>query len=168
MTDSPTTPPGDHRLQLRLPAHHLAVRLARARVRDCAQDAGISSSEIERLEFVAGELLSNAVDHGGGEGAMDAEAWGGEVHMHLELTCDASGWCLRVEDEGGGDPEGLRHMLIPADEVPDLEDERGRGFFLLMAMLDSLQVESAKRGQGIALIASVRIPDEPAAGSSPR
>ncbi len=164
MTDSSTPFPGAHRLQLRLPAHHLAVRLARARVRECAHEAGLAENEVERLEFVTGELLSNAVDHGGGQGAMDADAWGGKIHMHLELQCQSNGWQLRVEDEGGGDPEGLRHMLVPADEVPDLEDERGRGFFLLMAMLDSLQVESAQRGEGIALIATVQLPEASSGG----
>ena len=144
MSDSPEPNPGVHRLQLRLPAHHLAVRLARARVRDCAGEAGIAQDEVERLEFVTGELLTNAVDHGGGQGAMDEEQWAHGVHMHLELECTSAGWSLRVEDEGGGDPESLRHMLVSTDEVPDLEDERGRGFFLLMAMLDSLQVESGQ------------------------
>ena len=146
-----------HRMQLRLPAHHLAIRLARSRVRECAQEAGMAEPEIERLEFVAGELLSNAVDHGGGHGAMDEAQWDTKVHMHLELSCEASGWCMRVEDEGGGDPDELRPLLVTGDEVPDLEDERGRGFFLLMAMLDSLQVEAAQRGHGIALIAKVAI-----------
>jgi anti-sigma regulatory factor (Ser/Thr protein kinase) len=115
----------------------------------------MDADEVHRLEFVAGELLSNAVDHGGGGKAMDAKECNG-IHMHLEFQFDSEGWLLRVEDEGGGDPECLRPMIQDTGDLPDLEDERGRGFFLLLGMLTSLKVESSRTGEGIALIAEVR------------
>ncbi|MEZ6004023.1 MAG: ATP-binding protein [Planctomycetota bacterium] len=146
------------RLRLRLPAHHFAVRLARARVRCCAVGVGLEEGELDRLEFVVGELLSNAVDHGGGQRALGAEDWDGRMHMWLEFDCRAVGWSLRVEDEGGGDPERLRPLLMSPGGLPDLDDERGRGFFLIQSMLDSLKVDSARNGKGIALIAEVILP----------
>ena len=41
-----------------------------------------------------------------------------------------------VDDQGGGDPEDLRGFVTPSDELPDLDDERGRGFFLMAQMVD--------------------------------
>ncbi|MDF1836969.1 MAG: ATP-binding protein [Planctomycetota bacterium] len=146
-------------LKLTMPAHHLAAREGRQRVREFADSDGFPGDEVDRLEFVVGELLSNAVDHGGGNKAMDgseAESGTAAVQMHLEFRFNRSGWELRVEDEGGGDPECLRPMLQDTGELPDLEDERGRGFFLLLGMLSSLKVESSRTGEGIALIAEVQ------------
>lgn len=150
--------PAGVELKLSLPAHHKAARVGRQRVRDFAMAEQLLEGEVDRLEFVVGELLSNAVDHGGGGRAMD----GGDgsdgslgIQMHLEFCFDDKGWTLRVEDEGGGDPECLRPLLQDTDGLPDLDDERGRGFFLLLGMLTSLKVESSRTGEGIALIAHV-------------
>ena len=145
-------------LKLSMPVHHKAARAGRQRVRDFAIAEQVSTGEIDRLEFVVGELLSNAVDHGGGGRAMDGDDESGgtpSIQMHLEFSFDDQGWTLRVEDEGGGDPECLRPLLQDTDGLPDLDDERGRGFFLLLGMLTSLKVESSRTGQGIALIAHV-------------
>ncbi len=150
---------GDVELKLSMPAHHEAARSGRQRVRDFAASEGLNAGEVERLEFVVGELLSNAVDHGGGDHAMDGSDWDREaaIHMHLEYRFNNDfGWVLRVEDEGGGDPECLRPLLQNTDEFPDMEDERGRGFFILMGMVTSLKVESARTGKGIALIAELQ------------
>ena len=37
--------------------------------------------------------------------------------------------------------------------LPDLEDERGRGFFLLMQMVDELRVDRTADGSGLLFIA---------------
>ena len=37
----------------------------------------------------------------------------------------------------------------PGDRIPDLEDERGRGFFLLAQMVDVLAVERSDDGLGL-------------------
>jgi len=150
------------RLHLMVPAHHGGVLIARARVRSCASRAGLTTEALDRLEFVAGELLTNAVDHGGGRGALDASEWEGGAHMQLWLECRGQGWRLQVDDEGGGDPAVLRELMSPIDDVPDLDDERGRGFFLLRSMLDSLRAEGARSGTGVALIAEVNDPLHPA------
>jgi anti-sigma regulatory factor (Ser/Thr protein kinase) len=40
------------------------------------------------------------------------------------------------------------------DGIPDLEDERGRGFFLLVQMVDTLSVEKSRDGLGLEFEAS--------------
>ena len=58
---------------------------------------------------------------------------------------------LRVEDQGGGEPAVVREMIEPEDGIPDLEDERGRGCFLLAQMVDALDVTTSLDGLGLAL-----------------
>jgi anti-sigma regulatory factor (Ser/Thr protein kinase) len=137
-----------HELRLDLPAAHSAQRIARSLVRLFARNEGVSAEEIERIEFIASELLANAVDHGGGERAMEEEDRPGDVRMSLLLYIRPDGWELEVGDQGGGRLEEVQELIEPR-ELPDLEDERGRGFFLLRSMLDSLTVARSEDGRGL-------------------
>jgi anti-sigma regulatory factor (Ser/Thr protein kinase) len=76
----------------------------------------------------------------------------GRVRMKLFVTVDARGWKLQVTDEGGGDPKEVAPLLAQR-EMPDLEDERGRGFYLLTQMLDSLEVDKSPDGRGLVFTA---------------
>lgn len=150
MTRSDSARP--HELRLDLPAAHSAERMARGVLRQFAQREHVPENEIDTLEFVAGELLTNAVDHGGGERTLREEDLRSRVRMSLVLVVREDGWTLRVGDQGGGDPQSLRAMLTEPDE-PDIEDERGRGFFLLAQMLDSLDVVRSEDGLGVEFVA---------------
>ncbi len=145
-------PAGPHELRLELPAAHSAERMARAVLRQFAQRERVAPEEIDTLEFVAGELLTNAVDHGGGQRAMHESEVKNGVRMTMHLDVRPTGWTLRVSDQGGGDLEVLRSR-IQGEDLPDLEDERGRGFFLLAQMVDSLEVERTADGRGVVFIA---------------
>lgn len=140
-----------HALLLDLPAAHSAGRMARQMVRQFAVSQGVPAGELDTLEFVAGELLDNAVDHGGGSGAREVSELPGDVRMAVELRVEGDGWSFRVGDQGGGRPEDLRDLIEPPDGFPDLEDERGRGFFLLAQMVDDLSVEPSDDGLGLAV-----------------
>ena len=72
----------------------------------------------------------------------------GDVRMSLVFTVTKGGWTLEVGDQGGGDPRDVVHLLSRT-EPPDLEDERGRGFFLLVGMLDSFTVSRSADGRGL-------------------
>jgi anti-sigma regulatory factor (Ser/Thr protein kinase) len=137
-----------HELRLDLPAAHSAERMARSVLRKFAQAEGVAKKEIETLELVASELLSNAVDHGGGKSAMEEADRPGDVRMGVVLTIIPGGWALEVSDQGGGEPKDVEH-LVAKGEFPDLEDERGRGFFLLTGMLESLTVAKSADGRGL-------------------
>jgi anti-sigma regulatory factor (Ser/Thr protein kinase) len=145
-------PDRPHELRLDLPAAHSAERMARAMLRQFARHESVPQSEIETLEFVASEMLSNAVDHGGGRHAMEECDVPGGVRMKLFLVVRADGWTLSVEDQGGGDPDEVAARMSN-DAMPDLEDERGRGFFLLKQMLDGLHVGKSSDGRGLAFTA---------------
>ena len=148
MKPSETSPGPPRELKLDLPAAHSAERSARAVLRQFARREGVPAGELSTLEFVAGELLSNAVDHGGGQAAMDEKDLKSDVRMSLVLTVVPDGWDLEVGDEGGGDPSELQ-VVMAQEDLPDLDDERGRGFYLLARMVDSLRVEKTSDGRGL-------------------
>ena len=155
MTGDPgQTEPTDE-LHLDLPAAHSAVRMAREVVRQFARSNAIAGNELETLVLVASELLSNAVDHGGGNAAMEERDLERPVHVLLDLHIAGTGWWLEIADEGGGEPEEVAALLHP-DSPPDLEDERGRGFYLLGQMVDSLEVRRRVDGRGLILRAERR------------
>lgn len=139
-------------LRLDLPAAHSAARMARHLVREFALRESMAPTEVESLLLVADELLSNAVDHGGGESAREELDLAEPVRMGLTLVLRDDGWVLEISDEGGGDPELVEALLHPSD-MPDLEDERGRGFWLISSLCQSLTVRRREDGLGLAITA---------------
>ncbi len=137
-----------HELALDLPAAHKGVRVARNVVRHFARLQGVKDSEIESLVLVVSELLANAIDHGGGRAALTEGDLNGDPRMKLVFTLREDEWTLSVTDEGGGDPERVRALIAPG-RLPDLDDDRGRGLFLLAQMLDRLEVEKSPDGRGL-------------------
>jgi anti-sigma regulatory factor (Ser/Thr protein kinase) len=137
-------------LRLDLPAVHSAARMARHLIRPFARSGGITGPELDNLVLVSSELLSNAVDHGGGESVMDMAELNHDVRMSLFLRVSGGNWELDVVDEGGGDPAALDAIIHP-EGLPDLEDERGRGFFLISQMVDRITVNKSDSGEGIRL-----------------
>lgn len=139
-------------LRLDLPAVHSAARMARHLIRPFAKSGGIAGAELDNLILVAAELLGNAVDHGGGEAALTAAELDRSVRMVLVLGVQAGRWEIAVTDEGGGDPAVVDALIHP-DGMPDLEDERGRGFFLIAQMVDEISVKRSESGDGLQLTA---------------
>jgi anti-sigma regulatory factor (Ser/Thr protein kinase) len=137
-------------LRLELPAVHSAARMARHLIRPFALSAGISGADLDNLVLVGSELLGNAVDHGGGRAAMTAADLDRPVRMKLLLAVEDGAWRMQVSDEGGGDPESV-DALLRREGLPDLEDERGRGFFLISSLVDEISVRRSDDGLGLML-----------------
>ena len=133
-------------LELKLAAAHAAARVGRQMARHFARLDGLDEEEVDHLSLVASELLSNAVDHGGGAAMETAEA-GVRMALILELGFDY--WKLAVSDQGGGEPADLEKFLAPDALEAALEDERGRGFFLMRQMVDELTVTRSADGRGL-------------------
>ena len=148
--------PGPREIRLDLPAAHSAGRMARQVVARFANREGLEGDELSTLELVVSELLSNAVDHGGGNAAMEEEDLEGDVRMTLSLSFRQDVWELHVCDQGGGDPSAMQPFL-DRDGLPDLSDDRGRGFFLLLDMLDDLRIDVSPDEKGLRVIAVRRI-----------
>ena len=132
-------------LSLDLPCVHEAVREGRRGAEELARDAGLPEDEVERLMLVVSELLANAVDHGGGGGAFTIADLEGDVRMQVRLELDTKGWTLEVEDQGGGRVDTTTKLLEGAD-ADDLDDERGRGLFLVRELVSRVVVTQGERG----------------------
>jgi anti-sigma regulatory factor (Ser/Thr protein kinase) len=137
-----------YELALNLPAAHRGVRVARHVVRHFARLEGVKDEEIEHLVLIVSELLANAVDHSGHGPAMEEVELVGDPRMKLRLVVGAHDWFLAVSDEGGGDAERVRRALQSA-KLPDLEDERGRGLYLMRQMVDSMEVDLSDDRRGL-------------------
>ena len=146
-------------LSLDLPAVHEQVVVARRALRIFARMQGVSGRTLDNLLLVASELLSNAVDHGGGDSSMDLqEATNARMTMSFEVADKR--WSLSVSDQGRGNVAEVRQLLHPSGP-PNLEDERGRGFFLLSEMVDEVDVAPSADGRGLCITAALSFePDE--------
>ena len=142
----------DHVLRLELPATHESVRVARHMATHFCRMNGVEDTERERLALVVSELLANAVDHGGGGSAMDESQLLNGVVMKMALTVTPHGWVLEVSDQGGGDPAQFQPMLKESG-LPDLEDDRGRGLFLMRSSVQDLTVDRSEDGRGLKVTA---------------
>lgn len=136
-----------HELLLDQPAVHRGVRVARNVVRHFARLEGVKDVEVEKLVLIVSELLANAVDHGGSPAMTEGELEG-DPRMRLALVIGAHEWRLAVSDENGGDPARVSRAIRSA-QLPDLEDERGRGLYLMRQMVDSMEVDRSPDGRGL-------------------
>lgn len=141
------------RIELELPAAHAYASVGRRVVAQLVEDRGLPERQREVIALTASELLSNAVDHGGGGAAMEAAET--EGRMDLEFCLSDGGWALSVSDRGAGDAEALSELL-EGDPIAALEDERGRGLMLLRDMVDELEVRGNSSGPGLTVVARVR------------
>ena len=144
----PESPAAAIEMRLALPCTHESVRVARNLARHFARLAGVIDTEVETLVLVAAELLSNAVDHGGGEAALSNADLHGAARMHMRLALAGPRWDLEVVDRGDGDVEGMRAKL-GAHREPAPEQERGRGIFLVAQMVDRIEVDRGEGGHGV-------------------
>lgn len=143
-------PSGGEDLRLELPAVHAAARAMRQIVREFARNGGMAGAELNRLLLIFDELLSNAIDHGGGSAASERSEQGSTAKVQISLHIDPCNWTLRVGDEGPGDAEDLRRRLRARSEVP-AENERGRGLVLLVELADAVEVRRRRQGPGLVI-----------------
>lgn len=114
-------------LEYRFTPSTAAVPLARHLLEDWLVRVPVDRGEAAGLLLVATELAANAVRHASGHPggvALRASVHGPDV-------------MLEVEDDGA---EPL-NLPAPGDEVPDGMAERGRGLFLVRALVDQLDSE---------------------------
>lgn len=116
-------PPGAV-LLVELPFTEAELVSLRPAVAAHADAAGMSADRVDVLVFVAYELATNVVRHGGGSGGM--QLWvAGEV-----LYC-------RVSDNGPGIPAGVDGQVRPEPGSPG-----SRGLWLVRTLADSMHIRA--------------------------
>ncbi|MEV7196826.1 ATP-binding protein [Streptomyces sp. NPDC093510] len=109
----------------RLPgADLLSAPTARRHVRDTARSWRLPQGQVETLEVITSELVTNALTHGGGE----------TVTVVLALVDRAV--TVSVTDEGRGVVRAMEEDLLEADVPEDGEPESGRGLLIVSGLAD--------------------------------
>jgi anti-sigma regulatory factor (Ser/Thr protein kinase) len=109
------------------------VPRTRRTVAQWARSCGLSEEQAEALSLAASELATNSLDHGGGEGRV--AMWTEPGAAVVEFS-DAG----RLQDPLAG-------RLIPP-----LEQERGRGLYLVNQLCDLVQVRTSAEGTTVRVL----------------
>jgi anti-sigma regulatory factor (Ser/Thr protein kinase) len=114
-------------LEYRFTPSAAAVSLARHFLQDWLVRIPVAEDEAADLLLVASELCANGVRHASGQPGSVA----------LRARVDEADVVIEVEDDGGH-PAAIPS---PTDEMPVPPAERGRGLFLVRALVDALESE---------------------------
>lgn len=125
-------------IDVRFAAEPEPLRAVRQRARDALTEALASRNDVENALLVFDELASNAIEHGTGYRR------GGEP-LRVAFALEGRDLVLQFEDHDmpSADVKALRAVFAAGvPELPDFEDERGRGLFLIVTTLESIQVHA--------------------------
>ncbi|MGB0100833.1 MAG: ATP-binding protein [Nocardioides sp.] len=104
-----------------------SARSARLVVRDLCQTASFGTAEAETAMLLAAELVSNALEHGGGSAVLDAKV--DDQCLHVAVADD--------------DP------TIPEPHYGELDAERGRGLMLVNALSSRWGADPGDPGKAV-------------------
>ena len=131
--DTRTQPGAEPQIHFDFPARPEQVGRARRRVAGFVEGLGWAEDDVDALALAVGEACNNAVSHGGD--ARDAATVG--------ISCsllDPARVQVEIQNRGNGfhpDIPALSHL-----PDPDLFATCGRGFALMSALVDDVQVLS--------------------------
>lgn len=128
----------------RFAAEAQALRGVRRRVRTELRGLRLPPHDAEIVLLVLDELVSNAIEHGAAYRARGKPLQAG-------LHVDGDDLVLEFVDEDmpAAEIEVLRGALGTGDiDLPDVEDERGRGLFLVLTALQGIVVEDRTEAAG--------------------
>jgi serine phosphatase RsbU (regulator of sigma subunit)/anti-sigma regulatory factor (Ser/Thr protein kinase) len=123
MSESPEKSTRSITLRLTLNCDLVEVRPATLALRGFLADHGVPGEELLACELALAEACNNAINY--------SEAEGRSQRINVEANCGLTEIELRVTDHTSGFdwPEQA--------ELPDVTSERGRGLFLIQALMDS-------------------------------
>ena len=126
------------------------VKQLRARVRTLAATLGAPAEVCDSLALVVDEVVNNAVEHGSAYRRVNA---------NLVIQIEPAGDRLSIEFFDPEMPSATiaelsSALAASANGMPSLENERGRGLFLLSIYLQNVRAEEAPAG-GLRLVGTV-------------
>jgi len=108
---------------------HSRVTALRHAIASCAARAGLAGDRLDDFVVAVNELLTNAVQHGGGRGQVSL--W----REDTSVVCE-------VADHGPGLP--VPHSELPARPAPD--QPGGRGLWLAAELTDTFELTTGQEG----------------------
>lgn len=118
-----------------------SLRRVRSDVREAGAKLGASERMCDTAALVVDELVNNAIEHGAGYRRHGHE-------LAVRVAAAGAGLALEFHDPEMPDDEvdDLAKALGNATDAPSLENERGRGLFLLSVYLEQITVGRDTRG----------------------
>jgi anti-sigma regulatory factor (Ser/Thr protein kinase) len=126
--DQPLTPPPADAQVIGFERDRGALRRVRTAVTDHAARCGLDATATDHLVVAVNELVSNSVDHGGGQGTLRLWRDGGVV------VCE-------VTDAGR-----LTGPPLLGRQYPDVDRIGGRGLWLVNQVCDLVQIRASPAG----------------------
>lgn len=136
--------------RLTFPPRQDVLRQLRADVRSLVGKLGAAAEVCDTVALIVDELVNNAIEHG-----AVYRSRGLDLAVEIQRTDGR----IAVEFQDQEMPDATVHELAAAladaaNGMPSLENERGRGLFLLSVYLDGLRAEVAGHG-GLRLVGTV-------------
>lgn len=133
-------------LEIAVEADARELRTVRAELREWLAGLGVPPADVEDVVLASGEALANSVEHGHGSRGV------GAVRLRAAVDATRSELDVEVVDDG-------RWRTPPADP-----GDRGRGFALMRALMERVEIAHDDRGTRIAMRRRLhpgRIPPSP-------
>lgn len=139
-------------LEFRIEPDVSRVRFLRADIRGRLEELGLGEQDVDRLVLVVDEIVSNSIEHG--------RAYRRPADLlELRLTVAVDHVAVEFHDPAVP-PETVAEIVRMIERcragAPPLDNERGRGLFLIDDGLDALQAVPAAGGPGLWLTGRLR------------
>lgn len=115
------------------------VKLVRRFVTDQCASAGFQERQLDEIALAVSELCDNAIEHGSGRNG---------AQIHVEVSQKPDRVRIVVRDPGSHEKrsEQLQEAVLQMEELPPAEAIRGRGLFLVNALVDEIEVQHLPNG----------------------
>ncbi|MBI3817303.1 MAG: ATP-binding protein [Planctomycetes bacterium] len=121
------------KLQLDVIGTYEAVVAARGKMLAWLELGGATEQAVSEMALVITEICNNAVEHGSAT-----------LEEPMRLTAGLQNGILNLEviELSGDSVDPISQALLESFGEPSLDDERGRGLFLIRIYVDELQIET--------------------------
>jgi len=117
------------------------LRQVREDVRQAAAKLGAEERVCDTAALVVDELVNNAIEHG-----VAYRRHGHELEVRVLPASSGIELVFHDPEMPAQEVTDLAAALAVANDMPSLENERGRGLFLMSIYLSGLKVEADSRG----------------------
>lgn len=110
-----------------------AVVAARRIMNDWLKRAGAAEKVLDEMALVITEICNNAVEHGSAT-----------IDEPMQLSAEVIDGILHLEvlEKSGDAVDPIGQALLESFAPPSLEEERGRGLFLIRVYVDELDIDT--------------------------
>jgi anti-sigma regulatory factor (Ser/Thr protein kinase) len=127
------------KIKLKAPIAKRAVRAARKLISTLAEEWEFSEQACREIELCFSEALHNAMEHGSS----------GKEAAAVKCQVDNQAMMIEIEDQGSGvgDVKALKEAFDKVNgDAPDMDNERGRGIYLIRNLMDKAQLDFTPKG----------------------